>query len=103
MLGEPIVDGAPYVQAEVVYAARCELARSVDDVLSRRTRLRLFARDRSVDAAPLVAEILGRELDLDPQERERQVAEYAASIAHEKQCLTTSSASCAGSRPPTWR
>ncbi|WP_153504505.1 glycerol-3-phosphate dehydrogenase/oxidase [Cumulibacter manganitolerans] len=90
-LGKPIVDGAPHVMAEVVYAARCELARSVDDVLSRRTRLRLFARDRSVDAAPAVAEILGRELDLDAAERDRQVAEYAASIAHEKQCLTTTS------------
>ncbi|PJT51142.1 FAD-dependent oxidoreductase, partial [Streptomyces albidoflavus] len=44
-LAEPVVAGQPYTKAEVVYAARAELARSVDDVLSRRTRARLFARD----------------------------------------------------------
>ena len=86
-LGEPIIDGSPYVKAEVVYAARCELARTVDDVLSRRTRMRLFARDLSVRAAPVVAELLGHELGLTVAEQERQVADYAAAIDHEKQCL----------------
>ena len=35
---EPIVAGLPYLGAEVLYAAREEMARTLDDVLSRRTR-----------------------------------------------------------------
>ena len=40
----PLVPGLPYLKAEAVYAARHEMARSVDDVLTRRTRARLLAR-----------------------------------------------------------
>ncbi len=54
-LGEPLVAGLPYLRAEAVYAARYEMARTVDDVLSRRTRARLLARDASDEAAPVVA------------------------------------------------
>ncbi len=42
-LARPIVPGLPYVRAEVVHAVRCEMALTVDDVLSRRTRARLLA------------------------------------------------------------
>ena len=51
-LAEPIVPGLAYSKAEVVYAVRAEMARTVDDVLSRRTRARLLARDASAAAAP---------------------------------------------------
>ncbi|MEU7581452.1 glycerol-3-phosphate dehydrogenase/oxidase [Streptomyces sp. NPDC041068] len=86
-LAEPVVEGLPYTRAEVVYAARAELARSVDDVLSRRTRARLFARDASADAASAVGALLARELNLTEAETERSVAEYLASVAHEKSVL----------------
>src|SRR6185437_984996 len=43
-LAAPLVEGAPYSRAEAVYAVRAEMATSVDDVLSRRTRARLLAR-----------------------------------------------------------
>lgn len=40
-LNTPIVEGLPYVEGgEIIYAARHEMARSVDDILSRRTRAR---------------------------------------------------------------
>ena len=42
-LAQPIVDGLPDLLAEVVYAARREQARSLGDVLLRRTRLGLLA------------------------------------------------------------
>ena len=45
-LAEPLVPGLPYSRAEVVYAARHEMARTVDDVLSRRTRARLLGARR---------------------------------------------------------
>ena len=35
---EPVLAGLPYLGAEVVYAARAEMATSIDDVLARRTR-----------------------------------------------------------------
>jgi glycerol-3-phosphate dehydrogenase len=84
-LREPLVPGLPYWRAEAVYAARHEMARTVDDVLSRRTRARLLARDASVDAAPAVAALLAAELGWTDDERERQVEAYRASVATERQ------------------
>ncbi|MFD5248333.1 FAD-dependent oxidoreductase [Amycolatopsis sp. NPDC058340] len=86
-LGEPLVPGQPHLKAEVVFAARSEMARSVDDVLSRRTRLRLFARDASAEAAPLVGELLGAELGLPPETVASQVRDYRADVAREKSIL----------------
>ena len=37
-LAEPLVPGLPYLRAEATYAVRHEMARTLDDVLSRRTR-----------------------------------------------------------------
>jgi len=86
-MAEPIIAGASYIKAEVVYAARCEMARSVDDVLSRRTRMRLFARDLSAQAAPTVGALLQKELGLTDDEVAQQVADYRAAITHEKSIL----------------
>jgi glycerol-3-phosphate dehydrogenase len=58
----PIAPGRPFLEAEVAWAARHELARSLDDVLSRRTRLALETPDRGASIAPRVAALLGREL-----------------------------------------
>ncbi|MEU7456573.1 glycerol-3-phosphate dehydrogenase/oxidase [Streptosporangium roseum] len=86
-LAEPIVEGTAHLRAEVVYAARCELARTVDDVLSRRTRMRVFARDLSVKAAPEVGRLLQRELGLSDDEVARQVDDYLSGIDREKTVL----------------
>ncbi len=63
-LARPIVAGRPDLLAEVVLAARHEQARSVADVLLRRTRLGLLAAPQLRDAAAArpVAEVLGAEL-----------------------------------------
>ncbi|MER6945325.1 glycerol-3-phosphate dehydrogenase/oxidase [Nonomuraea sp. NPDC000554] len=86
-LAEPIVEGTAYLRAEVVYAARCELARTVDDVLSRRIRMRVFARDLSVKAAPEVGRLLQRELGLSDEEVARQIDDYVSGIDREKTVL----------------
>ncbi|MET9066313.1 glycerol-3-phosphate dehydrogenase/oxidase [Streptosporangium sandarakinum] len=86
-LAEPIIEGTAHLRAEVVYAARCELARSVDDVLSRRTRMRVFARDLSVKAAPEVGRLLQRELGLSDDEVARQIDDYISGIDREKTVL----------------
>jgi glycerol-3-phosphate dehydrogenase len=63
-LARPIVEGRPDLLAEVAIAARHEQARSVGDVLLRRTRLGILAAPQLVDAAAVspVAEVLGEEL-----------------------------------------
>jgi len=83
-LARPLVPGLPYLRAEAVYAARYEMATTVDDVLSRRTRARLLARDDSAAAAADVAALMAPELGWDAAEQQRQVAAYQASIDEER-------------------
>ena len=63
-LAEPIVEGRPDLMAEVVLACRAEQARSVADVLLRRTRLGILAAPQldSADSVRHVAETMGAEL-----------------------------------------
>jgi glycerol-3-phosphate dehydrogenase len=82
-LGKPLVPGLPYVAAEAVYAARHEMARSLDDVLSRRTRARLLDRAATTEAAESVARLLAPELGWDDAEVTRQVASYRAMVTRE--------------------
>ncbi len=84
-LGEPLVEGLPYLRAEAVYAARHEMARTVDDVLSRRTRARILAREASAAAADDVGGLIQAELGLTDAEVAEQVAAYRASLAHERE------------------
>lgn len=83
-LGEPLVPGLPYLRAEAVFAVREEMARSLDDVLSRRTRARLLARDASAEAAADVAALIGPELGWDDAAQQAEVAAYRASIVAER-------------------
>jgi glycerol-3-phosphate dehydrogenase len=74
-LAQPIVPGLPDLLAEVVLAARNEQARSVGDVLLRRTRLGLLAaRELPVER---IADVLARELDWDPERIEREIERFA--------------------------
>jgi glycerol-3-phosphate dehydrogenase len=84
-LREPLVPGLPYLRAEAVYAARHEMARSVDDVLSRRTRARLLARDGTAAVADDVAALLAPELGWDAAEQAAQAAGYRSLVEHERQ------------------
>ncbi len=83
-LGEPLVVGLPYLRAEAVHAVRHEMARTLDDVLSRRTRARLLARDASAAAAASVAALIGPELGWDVDETTRQIETYRAAVTHER-------------------
>jgi glycerol-3-phosphate dehydrogenase len=83
-LARPIVDGIPDLLAEAVIAARREQARTIGDVLLRRTRLGLIAapRLRTAESVTPVAEAMAGELGWDrartEAEAERWVAEAAA-------------------------
>ncbi len=82
-LADPLVAGLPYLKAEAVFAARHEMARSVDDVLSRRTRSRLLDRDASVIAADAVATLIGEELGWDGVLMAASAEEFRALVQHE--------------------
>jgi glycerol-3-phosphate dehydrogenase len=83
-LGEPLVPGLPYLRAEALHAVHHEMARTLDDVLTRRTRARLLARDASAAAADDVARLVAPSLGWDESERARQVKEYRAAVAAER-------------------
>ena len=82
-LADPLVPGLPYTRAEAVYAIRHEMATTLDDVLTRRTRARLIDRPAALRAAPAVAALMADELDWDEAEIERQVGYFAAQCAAE--------------------
>jgi glycerol-3-phosphate dehydrogenase len=83
-LAAPLVEGLPYLRAEAIFAVRHEMARTIDDILSRRTRARLLARDDSAAAAPSVAALIGPELGWDEAEQRRRVDEYVRQIDEER-------------------
>ena len=68
----------PYIAAEVVWAARTEMARTVEDVLARRTRA-LFLNARAASAmAERVASLLAAELGHDRAWETEQVKAFRA-------------------------
>ena len=84
-LGAPIVDGLPDLLAEVVIAARLEQARSVGDVLLRRTRLGLLAAPqlRTAESVGAIAAALGAELGWDEGRIAAEAAAWPEAAAAE--------------------
>ena len=62
-LAEPLHPALPYTGAEVVWAARHEMARTVEDVLARRTRALFLNARAAIAMAPAVAHLCARELE----------------------------------------
>ncbi len=75
-LGEPLHKDLPYVKAQVIFAARTEMARTVDDVLSRRTRALLLNSKAAIAVAGEVAAMLGKELGHDDAWQAEQVRTF---------------------------
>lgn len=82
-LGEPLHADLPYCLAEVVHAAREEMAVTLDDVLSRRTRARLQNARASAEVAPAVAEVLAGELGWSRERTAAETEAYRRSVAFE--------------------
>ena len=73
LLHRPLAEGFPYTLAEVVWAVKNEMARTVEDVLARRLRLLFLDARKAVEAAPLVASMLRKELGRTEQWEQEQV------------------------------
>ncbi len=75
-LDAPLHPRLPYKQREVVWAARYEMARTVEDILARRTRALFLDARAAIEAAPLVASLLAQELNKDETWKATAVAAF---------------------------
>ncbi len=62
---------------EVIWAIRYEMARTVEDVLSRRTRALIYDAGAALEAAPDVARLMRSELDMDELWETEQISRFA--------------------------
>jgi glycerol-3-phosphate dehydrogenase len=83
-LGEQLTDELPYLKAEVIYAVTHEGAQSVDDVLSRRTRISFEANDGGESLASQVATLIAPVLGWDATEKKKSAADYLKSLKKER-------------------
>ena len=83
---EPVVAGLPYTGAEVLYAAREEMAGTLDDVLSRRTRAMIQRAQATMDAAAAVATLIAPDMGWNESRRRDQAARFTE--ACQKELLT---------------
>ena len=75
-LAEPLHADLAVTGAEVVWAARAEMARTVEDVLSRRSRALLLNARAAIAMAPRAAALLARELRRDAAWQREQVERF---------------------------
>lgn len=85
-LARPLVARLPYLRAEAVYAARYEMAQTLDDVLGRRTRAAALNCDASAAAATIVARLIAPELGWSAARIDQEAAAYVDAA---RQCRET--------------
>jgi glycerol-3-phosphate dehydrogenase len=73
---DQLADRLPYVAGQVVLAARHEMARTVEDVLARRTRALFLDAEAAIAAAPRVAALLAAELNRDEKWQTDQLEQF---------------------------
>jgi len=78
-LAKPIVDGLAPIRAEIVQGAS-DMAVTIEDVLARRVGLEFFSWRSSIEAAPLVGSILGKQLGWSAEHTRFAVGQYVDRI-----------------------
>jgi glycerol-3-phosphate dehydrogenase len=84
MLSQKLVNGHDYMHAEVVWAIRNEMARTIEDVLSRRLRLLFLDATAAIEAAPAVADIFEKESGWSNKRKAEQLDEFYKIAYHYK-------------------
>jgi len=74
--GKPLHPRMTTVAGEVIWAVRHEMARTVEDFLSRRTRALVLDARVSMEMAPQVAELMARELGRNKTWKDHQISAY---------------------------
>jgi glycerol-3-phosphate dehydrogenase len=78
-LAKPLVGGLAPIRAEIAYSVT-EMALTIEDVLARRIGLEFFSWRASIEAAPLVGSILGKELGWSTKQIESATQDYVGRI-----------------------
>jgi glycerol-3-phosphate dehydrogenase len=88
-LAEPLASNLPYLRAEIHYAASHEGARSVEDVITRRTRLAFEAVNEGVHLASDIAEIIAPVLGWDESEKRQSIERYRQIVVREETAVSS--------------
>jgi glycerol-3-phosphate dehydrogenase len=80
---QPVIAGLPYTGAELVYAAREEMAQTLDDVLERRTRAMIQRAQPTIDAALAAATLIAPEMGWSAEEASEQATRFIESCQKE--------------------
>ena len=87
-LARPLCPGLPDIEAEVVFAARGEDARSLCDVLIRRTHIFWQAPGQGEECLDRASRLLARELGWDEPRRREDIAEYDREVFRSRRFTT---------------
>jgi glycerol-3-phosphate dehydrogenase len=82
-LGECPIEGQPYVGAELLYSARFEMATSLIDLLTRRTRAHLHDARATLRGAERVVQLVAGEFAWSDEDRTRELDAYASLVRRE--------------------
>lgn len=88
-LRERLIPNLPYLKAEILYAATHEGARSIDDVLSRRTRISFEASDQGISILEEVASLITPVLGWSASEKKSSIKEYKDLIERQDELLAS--------------
>ena len=80
---EPVVEHLPYLGAEIVYAARAEMAQTLADVATRRTRALIQRAEPTLAGAPAIAALLARELGWTADEETAELERFRDEVTSE--------------------
>ena len=86
-MAAPLTKSLPYLKAEIIYAASHEGAMSIDDIISRRTRLCFEAPDYGLDLVDAIADLIAPVLGWSAKEKKASIAAYLEKVAQEKAAL----------------
>src|SRR5262249_5027761 len=79
-LRKPILEGLPWLLAEIVYSNREEMAQTLEDVLARRLGIQYYGWREAIRAAPVTASLLGQELGWTQGEVEKAIEQYVSKL-----------------------
>jgi glycerol-3-phosphate dehydrogenase len=86
-LAKPLTSELPYLRAEIRYAVTHEGARSIDDVLSRRTRINFESKDQGLSVIEEVADLITPSLGWSKSERSASIEDYRERVAQQAAAL----------------
>jgi glycerol-3-phosphate dehydrogenase len=83
-LAKPLGAGLPYLRAEIQYAVSHEGARSVEDVVARRTRIAFEANENGSALLEEIADIIAPLLDWSSKDRAESIRKYREILERER-------------------